>query len=64
MVYGELKGKALEWATDFVFGFQPNAMPSKIVISPFSVEQYCEDFQSLIASKGLKLEKIGNSFLV
>ncbi|MDH5482335.1 MAG: hypothetical protein OEY22_05600 [Candidatus Bathyarchaeota archaeon] len=64
MVYGELQGKALEWAAKFVFELDPTSMPSQIVISPFKFEKYCGEFRNLVTDRGLKLEKTGNSFLV
>jgi len=64
MVYGELGTKALKWATRFVFGIDPESTPSKVVITPLKVEEFFEDFQTIVTSKGLKFERVGNGFLV
>jgi purine-nucleoside phosphorylase len=64
MAYGESRKRALKWATKFVFGLDPDLMPSTVVITPFKIEECFKDFQAIITSKGLKLEKVGDSFLV
>jgi purine-nucleoside phosphorylase len=64
MVYGELGSKALKWATQFVFGLNPSSMPPRVIITPLKVEEYFENFQAVMADKGLKFERKGNSFIV
>lgn len=64
MTYGELEDEALKWATRFVFGLDPSSIPSRVIITPLKVEKYFENFQTVIANKGLKFERIGNSFIV
>jgi purine-nucleoside phosphorylase len=64
MAYGELKGKALEWATRFQFGIEPSSLPSRIVITPSKVEEYFKNLQTTMAKKRLTSERVGNSFLV
>jgi len=64
MVYGELGTKALKWATEFVFGLDPESMPSTVVISPIKIEEYFKGFQPIVAGKRLKFEKVENSYLV
>lgn len=64
MAYGELEDEALTWATQFVFGLNPSAMPSRVIITPSKVEGYFKNFQAVMTGKGLKFERIGNSFMV
>ncbi len=68
MVYGELEDKALAWATSFVFGLDPASMPARIVITPLKVEEYFDNFQVIIGSRGLTFERFAgvsrDSFLV
>jgi hypothetical protein len=64
MAYGELGKSALRWATRFVFGIEPDLMPSTVVISPLKIEECFKEFRSVITGEGLKFEKVGNSFLV
>ena len=45
MAYGELKGRALKWATKEVFGLDPESMPESAVISPAKVGQCFKTFQ-------------------
>jgi hypothetical protein len=38
LTYGELKGAALKWTTEFGFGLSPAVMPESVVISPVRVD--------------------------
>jgi purine-nucleoside phosphorylase len=64
MAYGELGKSALKWATKFVFGIDSDLMPSMVVITPLRIEECFKNFQAIINSKGLELEKAGSGFLV
>ena len=64
MIYGELENEALEWATRLVFGLDPSSMPSKVVITPLNVESVFENLQTTVTSRGLTLERFGNSFVI
>jgi len=64
MTYGELGRTALRWATTLMFGLEPDSMPERVVISPFAVEEFFEDFQDTIATRKLTCRKLDRSFLV
>jgi hypothetical protein len=64
MAYGELKDGALAWFTRFAFGLDPSSIPSKVVITPPKVEEYFENFQTVVAEEGLTFERVGSSFMV
>lgn len=64
MAYGELKGRALRWATGFGFGLTQATMPASVVISPARVDECFEDFQTTMTSKALDSRRVGSGFLV
>jgi len=64
LTYGELRGKALKWVTEFGFGLNPATMPASIVISPAKVDGCFEDFRSTITQKALDFRKVRSGFLV
>ena len=64
MTYGELKGRALRWATEFGFGLSPATMPASVVISPVKIDECFEDFQTTMTSKALDSRRVGSGFLV
>jgi hypothetical protein len=43
LTYGELKGRALKWATEFGFGLSPATIPASVVISPVGVDECFEE---------------------
>ncbi len=64
LTYGELKGSALKWATEFGFGLSPAAMPASVVISPVRVDECFEDFQTTMTSKAFDFRRVRSGFLV
>jgi len=64
LTYGELKGRALKWATEFGFGLSPATMPTNIVISPAKIDECFEDFQTTMTQKALDFRKVRSGFLV
>jgi purine-nucleoside phosphorylase len=64
MVYGELGATALAWATSSMFGLEPDRMPAHVVISPFAIEEFFEDFVTQVRDHGLAVQQLSSAFLV
>jgi len=64
MVYGELGAQALAWATTSMFGLESASMPARVVISPFRIDEFFEDFESQIHAGRLVLKPLNSGFLV
>ncbi|MFX1475444.1 MAG: hypothetical protein ACFFCO_08215 [Promethearchaeota archaeon] len=64
MVYGELGRDALKWATQSVFGLNQSQIPERIVISPYKIDQFFEDFFTILKAHGAVYRETKTGFMV
>jgi hypothetical protein len=62
--YGELRGGALESATEFGFGLSSASIPTSVIISAAWVDECFEGFQTTLASEALEFRRFHSGFLV
>lgn len=64
MVYGELGRDALKWATESVFGLKQSQIPARVVISPFRIEVFFDDFFTVLKEYGASHQETKTGFMV
>ena len=64
MTYGELSADLIQWATQNITGLPEPQLPDTIVLTPFHIDRFFSEFQTVVEAENLVSEEIKSGYLV